>query len=216
MTDDTMNEIRPLKAALNELAEAVTQLCDPLERTVLRDDLTTTEHIAPSLLSQIAQLGHGGETGKGKGAPNRLPLDPSQLDAWIEIRTSSQDLHDRAVMHSQLTPEQHIRRIAELAQSWSDPQAVLWVRDHLLIWRRMILSVLEPRRHAHLAAACPACEVRMVWRQDDHGGERVQVPALSVDGQTGCTCLACGAHWAPQQLEHLAMVLGCTPVQKAS
>lgn len=211
-----MNEIRPLQQAQIDLAAAVHDLCDPIRAVMLRDDLTTTEHTAPSLLDQIAALGHGGDAGKSKGAPNRLPLDPAKLDAWLEIKAAASDLHDRAVMHSQPTPQQYVRHIVELAQGWSDPQAVLWVRDHLLVWQRMILAVLDPPKRAHIAAPCPQCSVRMVWRDDPSSGERVQSPTLSVDGETGCTCLSCGAHWSPQQLEHLALVLGCAPVKEAS
>jgi hypothetical protein len=205
-----------LKKALVELQEAVHDLCDPREGVMLRDDLTTTEHTAPSLLDQIAALGHGGRSEKSGGSGSRLPLDPAKLDAWLEIKASAMDLHDRAVMHSELTPEQCVRHVAELAQRWSDPQAVLWARDRVRQWSRMILTVLDPPKRVHIAAACPQCDVRMVWRDDPSLGEEVQAPALSLDSETGCTCLACGAHWPPEQFEHLALVLGCEPVKEAS
>jgi hypothetical protein len=211
-----MTEQRPLPQALADLAEAVHALCDPTETVVLRDDLTTTEHTGASLLDQIAGVEHGGETGKSRGTPNRLPLDPAKLDVWLEIKGSAEDLHDRALMHSRLTPEQHIRRIADLASGWQDPQVVLWIVDHLIVWRKMILGVLDPARHLSIAAPCPNCEARMVWRMDPSSRERVQVAALSVESDTGCTCLQCGAHWTPQQYEHLALVIGCEPIGEAS
>lgn len=209
-----------IKEALAELAAAVHDLCDPIQGNVLRDDLKATEHTGPSLLDQISRVGHGGDTGKSRGAPNRLPLDPTKLAALLEIQADATDLHDRAVMHSRLTAEEQIRRIHELAQSWSDPQAVLWVRDHVRSWQRMISSVLDPERRLSIAAACPQCQARMVMVEQDGSPDRVQVDAIRVDmvdgKPAGATCQACGVSWAPQQFEFLGRLLGCSPIEEAS
>lgn len=215
-----MTDIRPLPDALDRLDQVVRDLCDPPEVVVLRDGLTTTEHVGDSLLNQISATGHGGEIGKSRGGANRLPVSAAKLDAWLEIQASASDLHDRAVMHTRPTVEQYVRRIAELAHGWSDPQAVLWVVDHLRVWREMILGVLEPPRRVSIAAACPTCRARMVLVAEPGTRDRVQVDALQVtmeDGRpTAASCMACRASWAPQQFEFLGRLIGCEPVREAS
>lgn len=214
-----MSELQPLKAALQELATAVHELCDPIQCTVLRDDLTATEHTGPSLLDQIAGVGHGGETGKSHGAPNRLPLDVAKLDVVMEIESGASDLYERAVIHTRFTPEQYIRRTAEMAQGWSDPQAVLWVADWLRVWKRSIVAVLEPVPRYSIAARCPMCQVRMVEVAEPGTRERVQVDALRVEWDTArdvpgrAMCQGCGASWEPNQFEFLGRLLGCEPVR---
>lgn len=195
------------------LRAAVHELVDPVERKILRETGNATTHTAPSLLDQLRDAtSHSGETGAGRGGGARLPVDAAAVDALLEITSSASDLHDRATMHSTLTIEQHIRRIAELAEQWTDTDAISWVVQHLQLWHTTIDAVLNPTRRTHLVGACPACKARMVFRELPTGTERVQTPALAIgrlsDGTIiGCTCGACGAHWHRNQLEHLALVL---------
>ena len=77
----------------------------------------------------------------------------------------------------------------------------------LLDWAVDIGDMLNPPRKMTISAACPACGETTTHRRDK-GGDRVRVPVLQVVADRGCTCLACGAHWAPTLYTHLSRVLG--------
>lgn len=199
-----MTQPRTVRQALAELHTAAHDLLDPVVRKVLRDGGHTTEHTAPSLLDQLADAsGTSDESGGGgRGSRNPAPIDPGAVDLLVEITTGAVDLHDRALGYSEPTIADHIRAVVALAQHWTDPAAVDWATGWLHHWQRAITNQLDPRRRWHLAEACPACHVHMASTVDS--GDTVLVPALVVDTTTGADCRACGAHWAPEQLEQLA------------
>lgn len=194
---------RTVQQALADLTSALHDLVDPVQRKVLRDGGIATTHTAPSLLNQLRNAsGTGGERGHSAGGGNRLPIDPAAVDLLAEISIGAVDVHDRALEHSQPTVEDHLRAAAALAARWTNPEDIDWLAWWLKHWSHAITNQLDPRRRWHLAEACPACHVHMATRHED--GEAVLVPALLVDNTTGADCQACGAHWAPEQLEQLA------------
>jgi hypothetical protein len=73
-----------------------------------------------------------------------------------------------------------------------------------------VRRLLEPPPRMEVKASCPGCGERVVRRQVD--GEWVRTAALHLDVEVGCTCLACGIHYRPDQFTWLATLLGCTPV----
>jgi hypothetical protein len=184
-------------------------LLDPITRRVLRDGGTTTTHTAPSLLHQLRAAGgtSGEGGGGGRGSRNPIPIDPVAVDLLIAINMGAIDLHDRALEHSKPTIENRVRAVVELAEHWDDPAAIEWATGWLRHWRKSIEDTLDPPRRYHLDAPCPACGSRMAARVDND--EIVQVPALLLDSRLGATCQveACGAHWTPDQFEHLARVI---------
>jgi hypothetical protein len=109
--------------------------------------------------------------------------------------------------------EDSFRAIPGHAAGWTDVAELAALARSLTTVANLIRAVLDPPRRYHVAAACPACGVRMVLRPDAYG-DHVLTPTLVVDGTEGCTCLACGQTWPPERLEHLALVLGCPPVSR--
>jgi hypothetical protein len=194
---------RTTRAALKDLRTAAHDLLDPVQRKILRDGGHTSTHTAPSLLDQLRDAsGHSGETGHSAGGGTRIPIDAGALDLLAEITTGAVDAHDRALEHSQPSIEDHLRAAIALAEQWHEPGDIDWLTGWLQHWRRAIADQFDPRPRWHLAEACPACHATVAYRE--HSGEEVRVPALLVDNTTGADCQACGAHWAPEQLEQLA------------
>ncbi|MER5388361.1 hypothetical protein [Saccharopolyspora sp. NPDC002686] len=212
MTEDP----RQLRHLQDQIRSVARELTATGERAVLRDDGTVTRHQVPSLLEQLrgatATGSEASRTGGGRGTP--LPVSPAAVDLLTEIEQDAADLHIKALVHDRLTPEDRIRALVEIVGRWTDVRAVWTALGFLRRWTTQIQTLLDPPRQLHVAAACPACEARMVWRADPDTGEEVQTPALIVDGRIGCTCLACGHVWAPANLEHLAAVLGCAPPEE--
>lgn len=225
----TVVDQRLLRRAVEDCRYYLAELINPQVRSYVRDKIDpdsgavigidgTTRHAVPSLLQQLRRSvastrASGG--GPSKSAPIPISADAYDLLTDITARTV------KLVEMSGATPgssseEDRLRAVVASAAAWSDLQAVYAVRLVLSKWVARIRDLLDPPKRLYLAAACPRCEVSMVWRRDEALGEEVQQPALQVDGKRGCTCAACGAHWDPTLFQHLASVLGCPPIGGAA
>lgn len=208
-----MTDPRTLKILQDQVRTVAKELTEQTNRPVIRDDFTTTTHETPSLLDQLRDaVTTGGETLKGGRRNAPLPISVAAHDMLTQIETDAVDLHLKALTHDALTAEDRIKALAGIVGRWTDGDAVNTALTYMAKWAAEIRQLLDPPRRLHVAAACPACDTRMVYRQDETG-ETVQVPALTVDGTVGCTCLSCHHVWPPGNLEHLAMVLGCEPIR---
>lgn len=78
-----------------------------------------------------------------------------------------------------------------------------------------IENLLNPVPKWTLNFHCPMCNIKMARRWNVLQ-ELVQVPALEVDVIRGVHCLNCDARWPVGELEHLAVVLGCIPIDLLS
>lgn len=204
---------RTVHQALADLHAAAAALTQARQHTVQHDDGTTTDHPVPSLLDQLRDsTGHGGETGHARRSGQRLPINAAAVELLRDITAGATDLHDRALDHRPPTIEDRVRMTLQLVDHWDDPDAIDWATGWLHHWRHAIAELLDPPRRLELVAACPACAVTTVWRDNPDTGERTRVPALTVDPENGAACLACGQLWPLNQLQHLARVLGCTPI----
>lgn len=218
---------RELARLRDDVRYAHRDLVDPRERGIIRDNGTTTRHIADlSLLGQLREA-----TGSNGGRPNGprkttpMPIDPDAVDLLAAITTTAADLYSSA-WHADTNPatadgdniEQHLAATVAMVCRRTNGQHLLYLHRTLADWVRTIDTMLDPPRRFHLAAPCPACDARMVWQDDPRTGERVQVPALHVDGMRGCVCLnpKCGHVWPTTHLHHLAEVIGCDPIHEAS
>lgn len=163
-----------------------------------------TYHWGASLLDQLREATSNG-TEKGTSGAN-APFGSKPLlciAAWDLYRQTDKDWRTKGE-----TLEQSFRLVPEWTESFTDIDALrkILVQLHGVI--RAIRYLLDPPRHFHVAASCPACGARTVFRPDETG-ELVQQAALTVDGEIGCVCLSCRHVWPPDRLSFLAAVLGC-------
>lgn len=205
---DQSSDLHQMQDELRALAR---ELCDGISRPV-RDDETgeIANHPVPPLLEQLRDsVGHSGGSSRSSGRTS-LPLNPDAFDALRRIELDAAELHRHAMSQDSITVDARIRAIVAIAGRWTSPGMVAAAADHLRRFVKEIENVLNPPRRYEITAPCPACGVRTVWREQD--GEQVRVPALTVDAAIGCTCLNCRHVWGPGQLEHLALVIGCDPI----
>jgi hypothetical protein len=207
-----MNDQRNLRSLHDEVRQLARELTQVTTRKVIRDDHTTTAHDLPPLMQQLREaVATGSESGKGRSSGSPSPVSVDAVDLLAQIDTDIAALYVRAIQKDS-EPEERILAIAGIVGRWTDVTAVSAAADYLRLWAQEIRTFFDPPRRLHVAAACPACNARMVWRELD--GQQVQVPALQVDGTIGCTCLACRHVWPTTQLEHLARVIGCDPIRE--
>jgi hypothetical protein len=205
--------VASVRGLLEELGAAVRRLAEVHDRPIIRDDGTVTTRPVPPLLRQLRDaVGNGSEThlrSGRRGAP--MPISPSVHDTLTRIVHEVSDLHLQvlALAHTGTPAETRLRQIAQIATTWTDTEAIMWVLRAVTRWTAQITAELDPPRRLHLACTCPRCGTRMVRHHDPLTGESTLVPALSVDSTTGARCAHCSATWSahPDQLTHLARVL---------
>lgn len=210
----TTTQARDLRELHDQIRAHALELAEPARRPLLRDDGTTTIHPADCLLdllaAEAAPSSNHGNTGRGRsGAP--VALDVVDLQRRISAETAAWCWN----LTGQAPPDEladRVRVIARVAGGLVDLDQARQVARFVADWVASIRAVLDPPRKMSLAEPCPACGTRTHYRRDDTTGEVVRLHPLEVDGVRGCTCLACGAHWPVEQLEHLALVIGCEPV----
>lgn len=208
---------RTIRRLHDELRTVAATLIDKTERTYMRDDQTITRHEGPSLLEQLRDaVGTGsenGRAGRGRGVP--IPIDVTATDMLAQIEADIIHLHLEALKRDGYTVEDRIKALVGIATRWAEPDAVGAATSHLRKIAVEITNLLDPPRQIHVAAPCPACNIRMVKRLDPATGDIVQVPALSYDPARGAVCLnkQCGHVWPHGNLELLAKVIGCDPIR---
>ncbi|MBA0126301.1 hypothetical protein H0B56_12185 [Haloechinothrix sp. YIM 98757] len=196
-----MSELHDLH---DDVRQTVRDLADTVHRAADRDDGGVTIHPEPSLLAQLREaVETGSENGKAGGrSSTRSPADLAALALLQQAERDAAAMHVQALAQDTVTPEERIRAVAGIVGRWTDPRAVATMLEQLRALKRAIRGLLDPQRHITVAAACPECGTRMVWRHQD--GENVQTPALSMEHDRGCVCLHCGETWStPQHLESL-------------
>jgi len=189
-----------------QLREAIKDLVDEVVITTHLDDGSSVINRGPSLLVQLTTCitNNQGGSGQGKNSSNRLLISLAAFDLNRKIEKEWRKPGE--------TLERSLRGLPEEMATCTDLDKMRVTIKDMLSIARAIRMMLDPPRKYHVAAACPVCTVRMVRQWDQVNSEYVQVPALTLDGINGCICLACGATWAPDHLEHLALVLGCDPI----
>ena len=218
MTDDT----RQLFKAREDVRYALKDLCDPLQRTVWREDGTLTRHHAVSLLKQLREEvagGRGRPGGPRRSAP--VPVAVEALDLWTEITAGAQFMARELGAELDGADTEHaIRKAAAAAGTSTDLQAVWGVRNTLDTWVKAIRTLLDPPKKIPLwGKPCPVevCGEVTVWRRDESDGEVKRTAALEigmVEGRSGtleardCRCLACGEVWPRSRLLELAEAMG--------
>lgn len=190
-----------LPAALDKLHAAIAAVTDPIKEFV--DGVMM---IAPCLYEQLlqdipARMGEGA----GRGSSRSLP--PAYLDA-LELRRDIDETVRKWCRASSPTPEL-LRRLASSRFRPQDVAMLERITVDLERWSVSIRSLLYPEHVKTVSAPCPACAATHIYRQKN--GEQVRQAALQIIAAEGCTCLNCGAFWAPSSYLLLASVLGYAP-----
>ena len=188
-----------LPNAIRELRDAIDRLIKPSPSY-----LNNTYIEAPGLYRQLhAALDSYRDNAASSVARSRPPMwieaaeQLNNIDLMINIwdtgSAGSTVAQLRSMANKNWTPEdvKEIRRKAGIINAWADD----------------IQTLLNHEHTRHLTAACPACGTETIQHRDS-AGELVRSPALQLTIETGCTCQACGYHWAPNQFVELATDLG--------
>lgn len=189
-----------LPAALDRLYAAVAAMIDPVKEW--HDGRLLA---APSLYEQLCDLverarrrGDGGRVGASSRSPAWWPA----LDLKIELDDEVRTWHPQGAST--------VKRLREVAAAKWRPQDCDTLDEksaRLEAWAVKIGELVDPPPRKYVKAACPACGVKTVYRQNDVG-ESVRVPALQLIPDEGCTCLACTHTWPPEHYLLLCKVLG--------
>jgi hypothetical protein len=215
-------DARLLHKVRDDIRFALRDLCDPLKRTVWREDGMVTAHHAVSLLKQLREevAGSGGRAGgPRRSAP--IPVAVDALDLWNSIQAGALVLAAETGAHLDLHDTEHaIRKSVAAAGGLSDLEALWGLRNALETWVKAIRTLLDPPKRISLwGKACPmaACGEQTVWRRDERDGEVKRTAALEVameEDRSGslvakeCRCLACNEVWPRSKLVELANAMG--------
>lgn len=187
-----------LPDALDRLYDAVGALCDP--RKELHDGALMA---APSLWEELldaipARKGDGFTRGVSR----------SKAPAWCEAIDLQQevDLQVRRWQPEGTSTPDRLRGFASRRWRPQDARMLTERAEVIRGWCVSIKGMLEPAHVKTISAACPSCDTAVVYRKV--AGESVRQPALQVVAELGCTCLACGASWAPESYLWLCRLLG--------
>lgn len=229
----TTSDPRLLHKVVEDCRDALSDLCDPLKRTIMREDINpttgrvrgytgVTRHVGLSLLEQLRdEVANSSNRGGRRKSSSSSPVGVDALDLWNTIATGALFLAAQTGAHIDGVDTEHVLRASVAATSLlADLEAALGVRLALQGWVKSIRTLLDPPKRVPLwTQACPVedCGEETVWRLDESDGEVKRTAALEVSfaedtlGQVvakEARCLACGAEWGRQSLLFLARLLG--------
>jgi hypothetical protein len=191
-----------LLAALDQLAKAVTDLC--------------AGH--PSRYTQLCAAMYGTRGGAGSHAlPSQLIpvwIDALKLKLTIDHRTHA------IASQCHTTPRNPPPAIKDtrdtiktlLQRTWrpQDANMLVTAATEIGSWAKAIDDLFAPKP-IYLPNPCPQCGQNHTYRNADTG-ERVRSYALTINTETGATCLACHATWPPNKFVFLGRLLGTTDI----
>lgn len=187
-----------IQAARNRLEIAVKRLCSP--QTCIHYHHTLT---APCLYDQLA-ASLAGRQGETRTPAQSLP--PAWVDA-LQLRTEIDTQTRKWLTRSNLPTTDRLRILMDRTWRPQDTQHVTAMARTVAGWCESILHLLDPESRKYIAAACPSCGRRNVYKRDT-AGEIVRQPALVVITNVGATCQHCDAHWSPDRYMFLCRLLG--------
>jgi len=187
-----------ITAALTQLHRAVSHLIDPLKVMSMHG-----VHMAPSVWQQLLDAVPAAVSGErlhrnaGKSQP------PVFCDA-VDLQTTIDGVTAGWLADGD-TPSR-LRVLA--ARKWrpQDSRQVGEMAGLVESWVVRIGALVEPKRVKTISAPCPQCNATKVYRKDS-AGESIRQAALQLVAETGCSCLACGAHWPPSRFLFLCRLL---------
>lgn len=149
-----------------------------------------------------------GQQGSQAGGVARS-MPPLWVDAVEWLRVVDAEVGQWVPDGGRVSTPDRLASLYDLSWRPQDIGVVSGYTELLRRWVRRADTLMEPdESHVfELMAACPACGVKTVYREDS-AGEQVRTAALSVSA-AGCACLACRYEWSPEYFAHLARVIGC-------
>lgn len=213
---------RLLRKTMDEVRDALDELCDEQKRTVWREDGTITRHTAPSLLDQLRdEVANSSNRGGRRRTSTTSPVAVDALDLWNSVCDGALYLAASTGAHLDGGGAEYIIRASVTAVGTStDLEAMLGVRNYLRAWTNSIRTLLDPPKRVPLwGHACPleTCGEQTVWREDESdGGEKKRTAALEAsfeDTPKGVEvevirCLACSEEWPRAKVLFLALLMG--------
>jgi hypothetical protein len=184
-------------AARTKLSQAVDRLCKP-RMAVYHEKTRYGLSLYCQLESDLA--GTQGDTRTPAKSLPPLWIDAVQLIGDMDSETR------KWCPRLKRTPYR-LTWLAEKRWRPQDTDHVTEMANTVDNWCETITHLLDPKSVKHISAACPSCGRGFVYRKDS-AGETVRQPALKVVTETGCTCQACQAHWAPDRYMFLCRLLG--------
>lgn len=196
-----MTDEAGLPVAVDRLHAAVCGLVDPRKQMA-----GGAVQIAPSLYDALVDEIHPNARSVEYSAAVGRSLPP----VWVDALDQKRAIDDRARRWSPSQPSTPARLREIAARRWrpQDTRKIREMTEEIRSWSVAVRTLLDPPRVFTVAAPCPACGTRSVHRQV--AGESVRTPALQLVANTGCTCLACHTHWAPEKYLFLCRLLGFT------
>lgn len=193
-----MTEESTLPDAIDQLYRAVGELFDEQKQYV-----QGRVRVAPSWWDRLTEAvaATGLKDGTSRAVAKSRPL------CWADALDLKVRIEDRA--KSWIGGDSVPGRLRALAsRRWrpQDTEAVQGIAAEVQSWRLAVTALVEPSHIKSVAAACPQCGERWVYRM--HAGERVRQPALQLEAATGCLCQGCRAFWPPEKYLFLCRLLG--------
>lgn len=188
----------PLALARRQLEHAVAALADPVP--VWSDGVCRWAD--PVYLQLRCALTGKPTRRRGPAHGSRSPCSIAVLELLIAM--------DATVARWEPHAKSTVDRLHQLAARSFRPQDCGQIDGYcaqLQQWAVVAAELLDREAKVFLPMPCPRCGARVAYRSSTYG-ERVRSRALRVTS-SGCTCLACGATWGPDQFHWLARLLGC-------
>lgn len=187
-----------LLLATNELQAAVHRLADPSTSYI-----NNTYLEIPGLYDQLRQaMDSYHNTAASSTARSRPPMWIEAADVKRSLDTFIDSLH---LAGGGILAQ--LRALTTHAWTVDDIDRVKYFTRKLRRYSEDIERLLNLEHFKELTVPCPACGVEYVERRDG-GGDLVVSYALQASAEYGCSCQACGYHWAPNQLMQLATDAG--------
>jgi predicted RNA-binding Zn-ribbon protein involved in translation (DUF1610 family) len=185
-------------AAKGRLVKAVNRLCEPRYA-----QFNNSMFQSPSLYEQL-KSDLAGMQGENKSPAKSLPpiwVDACQLLADIDGQVS------RWLPRRRGSTPGRLGILSDRPWRPQDTDHVSTLARTVDQWCEQITHLIDPQSVKHISAPCPSCGKKTIYRKDQ-AGEVVRQPALRIVAHIGCTCQACGAHWAPDRYLWLVKLLG--------
>lgn len=186
-----------LLEAKQRLSNAISSLID--RRPHLLDNGATTW--LDSRYTELREAIHGHHIGQtGRNSEPQPPVWIDGIDLISEIDRTVGEWEPSRPEHRQYLTVSRLEVIEAKTYRPQDAQELNARAADVERWVHRYQILCDPKPKS-VAAACPACGKKTVYRES--AGEQVRQPALQIT-VNGCVCQACRTTWEPKQFVFLA------------